>query len=82
VSHGAAGGLLDTAAHHAAPEGHLALASNEHVLKAAEHAANGLAVDGRKVLEKRCYGEMVAIQKQYGDGEQPRIRVAYFQPSL
>jgi hypothetical protein len=79
VSHGAAGGLLDNAAHHAASAGHLALA---HVLKTTEHAANGLATDGGKALEKRCYGEAVAIQKQYGDGEQPRIRVAYFQPNL
>lgn len=82
VSHGAAGGLLDTAAHHTASAGHLALASNEHVLKAAEYTANGLATDGGKALEKRCYGETVAIQKRYGDGERPRIRVAYFQPSL
>lgn len=48
---GAASGLLDTAAHHAAAAGHLALASNEHVLKAAEHAANGLSTDGGKALE-------------------------------
>ena len=82
MSHGDVGGLLDTTAHHAASAGHLALASNEHVLKAAEHAANGLATDGGKALGKRCYGEMVAIQKQYSDGEQPRIRVTYFQPSL
>lgn len=82
MSHGDVGGRLDTTAHHAASAGHLALASNEHVLKAAEHAANGLATAGGKALEKRCYSETVAIQKQYGDGEQPRIRVAYFQPSL
>jgi hypothetical protein len=82
VSHDTAGGLLDTATHHAASAGHLVLASNEHMLKAAEHAANGRATDGGKALEKRCYGETVAIQKQYGDGEQPRIRVAYFQQSL
>src|SRR5271156_5913138 len=37
VSWRAAGGLLDTATHYAGPAGHLALASNEHVLKAAEH---------------------------------------------
>ena len=65
MSHGDVGGLLDTTAHHAASAGHLALASNEHVLKAAEHAANGLATDGGKALEKRCYSETVAIQKQY-----------------
>lgn len=82
VSHGVAGDLLHTSAHHAASVGHLALASHEHVLKAAELAANGLATDGGKALEKRCYGETACIQKQYGDGEQPRIRVAYFQPSL
>jgi hypothetical protein len=51
VLHGAAGGLLDTTAHHAASAGYLALASNEHVLKAAEHAANGLSTDGGKALE-------------------------------
>ena len=82
VSNGAAGGLLHASAGHAASAGHLALASHEHVLKAAELAANGLATDGGKALEKRCYGQTACIQKQYGDGEQPRIRVAYFQSSL
>ena len=80
VSHGVAGGLLHTTAHHAASAGHLALASHEQVLKVAESAANELATDGVKALEKRCYGQTACIQKQYGDGEQPRIRVAYFQP--